>query len=181
LVVKNSAGQTVADEGIQVQGADYSKIAGSAQISVPPNDTYTLQAVGTGLGPFQLVIRNLGGTQQLADTVLIDGIAGPGSVTTYQISSTSAALSAVVLTATFSSTFADIRNSLQLGLVAETIANSLLQKIDAASKATGPARANILNAFINEVNAQAGKHITGVAVDVLIQDANSLLKQATVQ
>jgi hypothetical protein len=36
---------------------------------------------------------------------------------------------------------------------------------------------NILNAFTNEVKAQAGKKITGLAVDVLLQDAASLIDQ----
>jgi len=73
---------------------------------------------------------------------------------------------------------ADIANSLQLGFIDNAgIANSLSQKIQAAQNATNPARANILNAFINAVSAQSGKHIIGVAVQVLLQDANSLLSQ----
>ena len=80
--------------------------------------------------------------------------------------------------ATFSSTLTDINNASQLGLIDNIgIANSLSQKIHAAQDATVPARNNILNAFKNEVTAQAGKHITGVAVQVLLQDANSLVGQ----
>jgi Concanavalin A-like lectin/glucanases superfamily len=80
--------------------------------------------------------------------------------------------------ATFSSTLTDISNARQLGLIDNNgIANSLSQKIHAAQKATVPARNNILNAFKNEVTAQAGKHVTGVAVQMLLQDVNSLLSQ----
>ncbi len=82
-----------------------------------------------------------------------------------------------------------------LGLIDnQGIANSLSQKIQAASRATGQARRNILNAFKNEVLAQSGKsdnceqqgehegqcpgkHFTGVAVQVLLEDADSLLSQ----
>ena len=80
--------------------------------------------------------------------------------------------------ATFAATLADISNSLQLGLIDNKgIANSLAQKIRAAQRATGSARAGILAAFQNEVNAQAEKHIVGVAVQVLLQDADSLRTQ----
>jgi hypothetical protein len=79
---------------------------------------------------------------------------------------------------TLQSTVADINTSLELGLIDNGgIANSLAQKVGAAQQTTGPARANILNAFENEINAQSGKHILGVAVQVLLQDAAALLKQ----
>jgi N-acetylneuraminic acid mutarotase len=76
---------------------------------------------------------------------------------------------------TFQSTLKDINDSLQLGLIDNHgVANSLSSKIQAAQAQTGNARNNILNAFINEVNAQAGKHITVVTVQVLLADASAL-------
>jgi hypothetical protein len=42
---------------------------------------------------------------------------------------------------------------------------------------SNPARSDILNAFIGEVAAQSGKHITNVAPQVLIEDAKSLLAE----
>jgi len=64
----------------------------------------------------------------------------------------------------------------QLGLIDNRgIANSLSQKIQAAAKAPGPARRNIVNAFKHEVYAQSGKHINGIAVQLLLEDADSLL------
>lgn len=87
-------------------------------------------------------------------------------------------MSAATIFASFGSTLSDIGNSLQLGLIDNSgVANSLSQKISAAQQKTGSVRKNILNAFINEVNAQAGKHINGLAVDVLLQDAASLISQ----
>jgi len=112
--------------------------------------------------------------------VLITGIAGPGSSSPFsiQVNSAPGAKSTVVAAATFPSTLADIDNSLSLGLIDnQGIANSLSQKIQAAQKNSQPARNNELNAFINEVKAQAGKHISDSAVQVLLQDANSLLTQ----
>jgi hypothetical protein len=80
--------------------------------------------------------------------------------------------------ASFQSTLADISNSLQLGLIDnQGIANSLSQKIQAAQAAIGPARNNILKAFENDVNAQTGKHVNGIAPQVLLQDADSLISQ----
>ena len=84
----------------------------------------------------------------------------------------------VTQVATFQSTLADINNSLKLGLIDNGgIANSLSHKIQAAENASGPARNNVLNAFKNEVNAQSDKHITGIAPQVLLADANSLRGQ----
>ncbi len=80
--------------------------------------------------------------------------------------------------ATFQGTLADIANSITLGLIDNAgIANSLSEKIEAAENTTGPTRNNVLNAFENEVSAQSGKHITGVAPQVLLQDAASLISQ----
>jgi len=61
------------------------------------------------------------------------------------------------------------------------ILNSLTKKMENADAAykrgqTGTA-INILQAFINEVEAQKGKHIASTAADILIDDANSLIQQ----
>ena len=81
-------------------------------------------------------------------------------------------------TATFSSTLTDIHNARQIGLIDNTdIADLLSQKIHAAQTATLTERHNLLNAFKDEVTAQAGQHITGTAVQTLSQDADTLLSQ----
>ncbi len=88
----------------------------------------------------------------------------------------------VTMAVTFQGTLDDIRNMLALGLIDNKgIAKALSSDIDAASSAT--ARGNkktakhFLNAFINQVNAQTGKHICGIAPKLLLADANSLLGQ----
>jgi hypothetical protein len=76
---------------------------------------------------------------------------------------------------TFQHARADIDNSLQTGLIDNAgVANSLSQKLQAAQNATGPAQNNLLKAFKNELNAQAGKHVKAPAALVLSFDANSL-------
>ena len=109
-----------------------------------------------------------------------DGITAPGATSTIQVeyTPTGGTVSKITLVATPQGTLADIANSLQLNWIDNKgIANSLSKKIEAATKAGGLAKANILNAFINEVEAQSGKHIAGVAAQVLLQDAKALLGQ----
>jgi len=56
------------------------------------------------------------------------------------------------------------------------VANALNAKIDAAAAASDPnTRDNILNAFINEVNAQTGKAFTQAEADLLIILAQALM------
>jgi len=88
----------------------------------------------------------------------------------------------VTMVATFQSTLDDISNTLTLGLIDNKgIAKALSRNINAASNAAaGGDKKNaekILNDFINQVNAQAGKHLSGVAPQLLLADANCLLDQ----
>jgi hypothetical protein len=61
------------------------------------------------------------------------------------------------------------------------LANSLSSKLKAAAEASARGQIqtsrNTLEALKRELNAQAGKHINGVAVQILLEDADSLLKQ----
>ena len=151
-----------------------------AEIFQPVQGSYQIVVSGLKLGTYSLSSRIFsqdGGSQP---DVLIQGIAGNGSTSSFsvQLASTPGAISNVTMLATFASTELDIDNSLQLGLIDNHgIAKSLLGKIQAAQKANRSSRQNILNAFIDEINAQADKHITGVAVQVLLADAYSLSTQ----
>jgi hypothetical protein len=78
--------------------------------------------------------------------------------------------------ATFQSTLADIQNTLQLGLIDNNgVANALAQEIQAASTTQSSERESLVETFAGQVVAQSGKHITGVAPQVLLQDAHDLL------
>jgi hypothetical protein len=86
------------------------------------------------------------------------------------------------MVAPFQGTLDDISNMLALGLIDNKgIAKALSSNINAASNAAAggdkKTAENILKAFINQVNAQSGKHISGVAPQLLLADANCLLGQ----
>jgi hypothetical protein len=149
------------------------------EIGTPAGGQYALQVIGTGSGTFTLWFAGYDNSGK-SNIQTVVGVANTGSTASYnlQYSSTPGVPVTVVQMATFQGTLADIANSLTLGLIDNAgIANSLSQKIEAAGNTTGPARNNVLNAFENEVSAQSGKHITGVAPQVLLQDAASLISQ----
>jgi hypothetical protein len=163
------------DTGQQSTGTQH-----SINLFHPNQGVYHIVVTGLRLGIYELFVGAFAtdGTPQPRYSAA--GIAGPGSTRFLTIEYTSSPSGAtnVVLVATFQSTFDEVSNSLQLGLIDNHgIANSLSQKIQAANNASGPARANILNAFKNEVNAQCGKHVTALAAQVLSGDADSLISQ----
>jgi hypothetical protein len=146
----------------------------------PQSGNYSVFVTGAKLGAYVLGINAFSedGTRQ--PPLSASGIANLGSSSTYQLqfSSSPGTTPNITRVATFQSTLDDINNSRQLGLIDNSgIANSLSNKIQHAANASEPERTNTLNAFINEVNAQSGKHITGIAVQVLIDDVNSLMRQ----
>ena len=107
-----------------------------------------------------------------------------GATSTDQLSNSPAPESSGIVTvaATFQGTLEDIRFMLALDLIdSKGIAKALSSNINAASNAAAggdrETAENFLNAFISQVNAQTGKHISGVAPQLLLADANSLLGQ----
>jgi hypothetical protein len=83
---------------------------------------------------------------------------------------------------TYEGTLDDIRYMLVLDLIdGKGMAKVLSNKITAASNAAAggdkKTAEGFLKAFINEVNAQTGKHISGAAPQLLLTDANRLLDQ----
>jgi hypothetical protein len=88
----------------------------------------------------------------------------------------------VTAVATFQGTLDDIRFMLALGLIdSRGVAKALSNRISAASNAAAEGdkktAEDFLNAFISQVNAQTGKHISGAAPQLLLTDANILLGQ----
>ena len=84
--------------------------------------------------------------------------------------------------ATFQGALDDIRYMLTLGLIdSKGVAKALSSRISAASSAAagGDKRTaeDFLNAFISQVHAQTGKHISGAAPQLLLTDATILLGQ----
>ena len=113
------------------------------------------------------------------------GLSSPiGATSTDQLSSSPAPESSGIVNAatTFQGTLEDIRSMLVLDLIdSKGLAKVLSSKINAASNAAAEGNKktakDFLNSFINQVNAQTGKHISGVAPRLLLADANSLLGQ----
>jgi hypothetical protein len=164
------------DNGTGVSNGDPTGVK-TAYVRAPLTGNYQLVATGTALGIYLLIVRQFGADGSAQQTA-VSGVTDIGAVTKYSYSSSVLGTPAVTPIASFQSALADINNSLKLGLIDNGgIANSLSQKIQNAQDVTGPARNNILNAFKSEVNAQSDKHITGIAPQLLLQDADSLISQ----
>jgi hypothetical protein len=151
----------------------------TAYVAFPEAGGYRVDIVGTALGTYTLEFRSVA-EDGTAREIRLSGVANVGSAARFAVGYSSdpgSAFDASRVT-TFESSLSDIDNSLRLGLIDnQGIAKSLSQKLRAAQGATGPARNDILRAFANEVKAQSGKHISGIASDVLQQDADSLISE----
>jgi hypothetical protein len=155
-----------------------------ANISRPAQGTYQIVVSGLELGTYSLSCRMFAQDGSPQSPVTVMGIAGVGSSSTLsiEVNPEPGAQTVITVVATFSSTLADISKAFQLGLIDnQGIAKSLTSKIETAQQSAArgnyAAVRNQLEAFKNEVNAQTGKHITGVAPVVLLQDADSLINQ----
>jgi len=166
--------------GDDATGETSTGVTHSVQVLRPTPGPYQITLTGLRLGLYTAKVYAYSQNGQVPSPLTITGLTSPGATSSLQLqySPSTGTPSTVLLMASFQSTIADISNSLQLGLIDNHgIANSLSQKIQAAQAASGPARNNTLNAFKNEVNAQTGKHLTGIAPQVLLQDADSLISQ----
>jgi hypothetical protein len=88
----------------------------------------------------------------------------------------------VTMVATFQGTLDDISNTLALGWIdnkgiAKALSSNINLAWNAAAGGDKKTAENILKDFINQVNAQTGKHLSGVAPQLLLADANCLLGQ----
>src|SRR5262249_25576762 len=142
-------------------------------IHQPIPGTYTIEVHGLTLGSFAIDVKAFAMDSSPQPFMTLSGIANVGSTSTFQVQLTTAPGTVPKLTkqATFPSTLDDINNSLKLGLIDNVgIINSLSQKIQNAEDAVGRGQINtarnILGAYKNDVNAQAGKHVMGIAVQV---------------
>jgi hypothetical protein len=120
--------------------------------------------------------------EPVPETVGIADLIGADSQDQLQNSPASESPDMVTTAGTFEGTLDDIRYMLVLDLIdGKGMAKVLSSKITAASKAAAggdkQTAEGFLNAFIKEVNAQTGKHISGAAPQLLLTDANRLLDQ----
>lgn len=160
------------------------EISHMSGVSQPVRGTYRIIVTGLKLGTYTLSVRAFSQDGSDQPEILAKGIAGPGSSSSFSLGFTASpgGVSRMARVATFDSTLQDISNSQKLNLIAPVgVANSLTHKIDAVSAAKSrgdlTAAKNILNAFKNELRAQAGRHIDALAAQILREDADSLLRQ----
>src|SRR5258708_409210 len=167
----------------------------TVDIPTPVTGIYQVRIAGVESAQYTLGIRAFSQDGSAQPALTMPGVTALGSVSLFniQFASEPGAISQVRRVASFQSTLADIDNSSRIGLIDNRgIANSLSQKVAAASDAVvrgeRGAAANVLNAFRNEVLAQSGKtsgasalagqrHLFGVAPQVLLEDAQSLISQ----
>ncbi len=154
------------------------------QIRQPAEGTYSVDLIGTKLGTYTLSIRIFSQDGSLQPPIVIQGITGAGSTSSFQIlvAVGPGAVTKVVRVATVGSTLNDIRNSLDLGLIDNAgIARALSSKLEAAQAAAArdqkQTSKQILEALKALISAQASQHIDGLAAQVLLEDADFLLSQ----
>jgi hypothetical protein len=154
-------------------------ITHSVNVFQPAQGDYNVVVNGLKSGTYSLSVASFSSDGSKNPSSLM-GIAGNGSSSAFQVDFSSSPGGATRLTrlATFQSVLDDISNGLQLGLIDnQGIANSFSKKLLAAQGASVLTRNSILTAFKNEVIAQSGKHVNGIASKVLIEDADSLIEQ----
>jgi hypothetical protein len=152
--------------------------------NLPQSGTYKVQLNGLQVGSYSMTVKAYDANGAPENYSVLPVIAKVGSISNFQVQFSAAPGSTTMVSriASFESTLADINNSVLVGLIDNGgIANSLTSKIEGAQSAANAGQnqtaVNILNAFGNELNAQAGKHINGIAPQVLQEDVNSLISQ----
>ncbi len=159
-------------------------LAHSVSIFQPMEGDYRIRLAGSRPGPYTLTIRAFDQNGDAQPPLSLPGIAGEGSLSTFDLGLRTApgAVSRLVRTATFASLLEDVRNAQAQGLIRSGgTARSLIAKVEAAAKAAQQGRTetsrNILRAFVAEVRAQSPKHVSPLAAQILLEDAASLLAQ----
>lgn len=156
-----------------------------AHLMEPADGNYTIEIVGSKQPvAFSLdvgILRNIKG--ESFTNFVFEGVIDKGLTSKFQLiytSDPSKPAGTLTRVATPSSLKQDITLSRKIGWIDnDGIMNSLLKKVEAieASIAKGnkTSAKNQLNAFINEVNAQKGKHISDKAIKILLEDAQCIL------
>lgn len=146
---------------------------------------YTIEAVGKGLTEYKLgiaVTHRIKGQPKKYSSLDFTGIIDKDRTAKFKITynpdpASEPGVGARI--ATPSSLKQDITLSRKIGWIDnDGIMNSLLKKVDtmeaSIAKGNKEAAKNQLNAFINEVNAQKGKHISDKAAKIFLEDAQYL-------
>jgi hypothetical protein len=160
----------------------------TVQSFLPSEGTYTVQVEGLQLGSYELTVQSLDVNGNPQTLTSIPGIANVGSSTSLQVTySAAVGIAKITPTVTFATVLADVSNSLAAGLIGDRIVADILT--DALKLAEWGANQNnvggsdveriALGVFRQVVNEQNNKQITGLAPQVLLGDASSLISQIT--
>lgn len=152
-------------------------------IGNPTAGSFNIEAFGTAQGGYTLEFRAIA-TDGSVKSISLSGVAVPGSTSSFQVSydpTPNSSFTAARM-ATFQSTLADTANSLQSRLITRPATARVLSRMiqlasDAASRGQTQISKQRLTAFKRLVTAFAHRSIQDSAVQVLLQDADSLLAQ----
>jgi Peptidase_C39 like family len=152
------------------------------QIKEPAEEAYRIDVIGVKRGTSTLSIRAFSQDGSPQPPIVIQGITGIGSTSTFQLVLGPGATPIVIRTATVESTLNDIRNSLDLSLIdnagiAQALSSKLMAAQAAFARGNSQAAGQILEAFKAEVRAQESKHVNSLVVQVLLEDADFLRGQ----
>jgi hypothetical protein len=157
--------------------------AHSIHLLRPQDGNYTAVITGLQFGQYKLVIRAFSQDASAQPPIVLNGIASPGSQSSFQIqfASVPGSVSIAARFATFQSALDDIGNSFELGLINKGRAKSLSKMIRRAQEGLWEGdkekSRRILKEFIERVGNATPKHIAPVAAHILTEDVNSLLGQ----
>ena len=152
---------------------------------IPVDGNYTVEVIGDGLMVFSVEIamyREIVG--EGLSTMEISGLTDKGLTSKFQMaynSDPSKPAGSVVRVASPSNLKQDIALSRKIGWIdSDGIMMSLYKKAEAIEKSMSKddktTAKNQIEAFMNEVNAQKGKHIKDEAVKILLEDAQYIME-----
>ena len=169
--------------GWTISGSD--EIEGFEAMFPPINGTYTIEVIGSSLMAFFIdisIYREIAG--EGLPSLEVRGVTDKGITSQFQFtynSDPSKPAGSAVRIATPSSLKQDIALSRKIGWIdSDGIMMSLYKKAEAIEKSLARddknTAKNQLDALINEVNAQKGKHIKDEAIKILLEDAQYLME-----
>jgi hypothetical protein len=158
------------------------------QVGKPMSGEYKLQVMATQAGGYAMDITISDKNDKIwfsnDSNVNLDRIVSPGKVYTYEVSFDHNDINNLHITKEVTSS--ELKTSTQAAsdlnwIDNKGVLNSLMQKLENAEAAFARGQddsaVNMLNAFINEINAQRGKHIKAEAADMLISDAQAFIQK----
>jgi Tol biopolymer transport system component/pimeloyl-ACP methyl ester carboxylesterase len=191
LSAQTSSGQIVANGLVQVEGAHYISSSHGTQITLPATDPYDLTIQGTGVGTFTIILIERDTTNTVLRSIAFANVpVAPAMTGSIRISPTGPVgplqltigrTTITIDSGTQPSASDDLKllsailSSLQLpnGTMTSLMAKLAAASDDLAREDTNGA-AGAINAFTNEVRAQAGKKIPATVASGLVSAARGI-------